>query len=69
MSRLELVARGAWEFVVGDDWRIALGVVVALAVTSVAADATASVWWIMPLATGLLLFRSVWRASRPSGER
>ena len=65
MSRLQAVARGVWDFVVGDDWRVALGVVVALGVTAIAADASNSVWWILPIATALLLAASVWRAARP----
>ncbi|MHB1568243.1 MAG: hypothetical protein ACYCXW_02955 [Solirubrobacteraceae bacterium] len=65
MNRLKAVAGGVWEFVVGDDWRIALGVVAALAVTALAADATSSVWWILPVVTALLLAASVWRAARP----
>ncbi len=53
-----------WDFVVGDDWRIAAGVVVALAVTSLVADTSVSAWWIMPVATAGVLAGSVWRAAR-----
>jgi hypothetical protein len=59
------VARGVWEFVVGDDWRIAAGVVVTLAVTAAVAAAGAGGWWIMPPAVILLLADSLRRASRP----
>jgi hypothetical protein len=45
-----------WDFVVGDDWRIAAGVVVALAVT-----AAVSTWWLLPLAVAALLAVSVAR--------
>ena len=65
MTRLEAAARAVWEFVVGDDWRVAAGVIVALGVTAIAAGATASAWWILPLAALLMLGLSVWRASRP----
>ncbi|MGH2870904.1 MAG: hypothetical protein ACRDL5_00370 [Solirubrobacteraceae bacterium] len=65
MRRLDTAARGVWEFAVGDDWRIALGVAVALGVTAIAADYTDSVWWILPLATVVLLAASVWGAARP----
>jgi hypothetical protein len=53
-----------WEFVVGDDWRIAAGVVVALAVTALVADTSVPAWWIMPVATLAVLAGSVWRAAR-----
>lgn len=58
------LARFAWEFVIGDDWRIALAVVVALAVTAIVAGAGASAWWIVPVATAVVLALSVWRAGR-----
>jgi hypothetical protein len=53
---------GVWEFVVGDDWRTAGGVVLALVLTSLAANASASAWWIMPLAVGGLLVFSIHHA-------
>ncbi len=56
-----------WEFVVGDDWRIALAVIVALAVTAIVAGAGATAWWILPGAAGIVLGLSVWRAARAPG--
>ncbi|MGA9858514.1 MAG: hypothetical protein WBQ18_11675 [Solirubrobacteraceae bacterium] len=64
MSRVRAVALGTWDFVVGDDWRTALGVVIAFAVTAVAAGAGAAAWWIVPVAAMLLLAASVWRVAR-----
>jgi hypothetical protein len=63
VKRLDSLGRFAWDFVVGDDWRIAAGVVVALAVTALVAGTTVSAWWIMPVAVGALLGLSVWRAA------
>jgi hypothetical protein len=63
MSRLRALAAFLWDFVVGDDWRIALGVVVALGVTAVAAGSGLTAWWIMPLAAAALLAASLWRAA------
>ena len=40
MSAVAAVARAVWDFVVGDDWRVALGVVLALAVTALVATST-----------------------------
>ena len=45
-----------WEFLIGDDWRIAAGVAVALALT-----ALVEWWWVLPLAVAALLAVSVSR--------
>jgi uncharacterized membrane protein len=55
---------GAWEFVVGDDWRTAVGVALALALTALLADAGSSAWWAMSLAVFGLLARSIRRAAQ-----
>ena len=55
---------GAWEFVVGDDWRTALGVCGALALTALLAAIGVAAWWVMPLAVGGLLWRSLRRFAR-----
>jgi hypothetical protein len=43
-----------WDFVIGDDWRIAAGVVAALGVT-----VALHTWWLLPLAVASLLVVSV----------
>jgi hypothetical protein len=53
-----------WEFVIGDDWRTAVGVVLALALTAAIAEAGMSAWWLTPLAVILLLALSIHRAMR-----
>jgi hypothetical protein len=64
MSRLESLLRFIWDFVIGDDWRIAAGVAVAIAVTAVIGGTGVAAWWILPLAVVALLGFSVWRAAR-----
>jgi hydrogenase/urease accessory protein HupE len=64
MSWLKRFAVGLWEFIVGDDWVTAAGVVVALGLTAAIAGAGASAWWIMPLAVIGLLALSLRRAAR-----
>jgi hypothetical protein len=64
MSHLESFLRFLWDFVVGDDWRIAAGVAIALALTAVLAGAITA-WWILPVAVAAMLALSVWRASAP----
>jgi hypothetical protein len=64
MIRIRQFAIGIWEFVVGDDWRTALGVVLALALTALLAGVAISAWWVMPLAVIGLLALSIRRAAR-----
>ncbi|MGI8868785.1 MAG: hypothetical protein ACR2F6_08030 [Mycobacteriales bacterium] len=54
-----------YDFVIGDDWRLALGVVIALAVTClVTATSSMAAWWIVPVAVLILLPASLLRAVR-----
>jgi hypothetical protein len=64
MTRVEAFFRFLWDFVVGDDWRIAAGVVVALGVTAIVAGTTAAAWWVLPLVVAGVLTASVWRVGR-----
>ena len=54
-----------WDFVVGDDWRAAVGVVLAIGATAALAAAGVAVWWMMPLAVALVLYVTLHRASAP----
>jgi len=69
MTRARAVFASAWGFVVGDDWRTAVGVVVALAVTAILADAGIAAWWVMPPTVIGLLAYSIRRASRGATRR
>ena len=53
-----------YDFVVGDDWRVAAGVAAALLVTVVASRTSDDTWWLVPAAVLLLLPYSLWRAVR-----
>ena len=64
MNRVKALLHFLWDFVVGDDWRIAAGVILALALTAVVADAGVAAWWILPVAVAALLAASVWHAAR-----
>jgi hypothetical protein len=44
-----------YEFVVGDDWRIAVAVVLALAITVGVARTAIPAWWVLPAAVVLIL--------------
>ena len=53
-----------YDFVVGDDPVVAIGVVVALAVTALLARGHITSWWVLPTATLLVLVGSLVRAVR-----
>jgi hypothetical protein len=57
-------ARFWWDFIVGDDWRVAAGVAFALAVTALLAAADVPAWWFLPVAVAALLYASLIRAAR-----
>lgn len=56
-----------WDFIVGDDWRVAAGVVAALAVTAGLAAAGLPAWWFLPVAVLALLGLSLRRGVRDVG--
>ncbi|MGH2933714.1 MAG: hypothetical protein ACRDL2_04260 [Gaiellaceae bacterium] len=62
MSRIAAFGRFWWSFVVGDDWRAAAGIAVAIGATAGLAAAGIAAWWLLPLATVLLLYVSLRRA-------
>jgi hypothetical protein len=66
VSRLSAFLAGAWDFVVGDDWLTALGVVLALGATALLTQAGVQAWWVMPPAVIALLALSIRRAARGS---
>jgi hypothetical protein len=53
-----------YDFIVGDDWTVAAGVIVALAITALLAHNHIAAWWLMPLAVALMLTESLWRVAR-----
>ena len=57
-------ARFWYEFVVGDDWRVAVGIAVALGLTAILVRLDVTAWWLLPLAVVLLLGLSVRGAAR-----
>ena len=65
MKYLRSFGRFWWDFVVGDDWRAAVGVVLAIGATAALAAAGVAAWWMMPLAVALVLYVTLRRASAP----
>lgn len=64
MKRLTAAFLWVWDFVVGDDWVTAAGVVFALGLTAIVAAAGVAAWWVMPVAIVALLALSLRRAAR-----
>ncbi|HUO37527.1 MAG TPA: hypothetical protein VMU34_06695 [Mycobacterium sp.] len=63
--RLRAFGAFVYDFVIGDDWLVAAGVAVALALTyGLAHAAKVSVWWLVPVVLVVLLPLSLWRATR-----
>lgn len=56
-----------YDFIIGDDWRVAVGVVLAFIATWVVTRSTTiPAWWILPLAVAVLLPVSIHRVTRRS---
>jgi hypothetical protein len=64
MTPLRAGLLAVWDFVVGDDWLTAVGVVVALGLTAAIEQAGVSAWWVLPAAVLALLALSIRRAMR-----
>jgi hypothetical protein len=65
-SRLRAFGAFWYDFVIGDDWTVAAGIVIALIITGVVATSPTPAWWIVPTAIAILLPVSLWRATRPA---
>jgi hypothetical protein len=66
MKKIRAFGAFWYDFIIGDDWRVALGVAVALAATYAVAQTSVPAWWIVPAAVVILLPLTLWRAVRSS---
>ena len=64
MTWLSRFGRFWWEFVIGDDWLVAVLVAAAIGATAVLAAANVTAWWLLPLAVPFVLWLSLRRAIR-----
>jgi hypothetical protein len=62
LARLRAFGAFWYDFVVGDDWRVAVGVVVAMALTYGVSRSTVAAWWVVPALVFVLLPYSLHRA-------
>ena len=65
MTHLRAFAAFLYDFIVGDDPRIALTIAVAIAATAGLTAAGVNAWWLLPLAALGALARSLARATKP----
>jgi hypothetical protein len=56
-----------YDFVIGDDWLLAAGVVIGLAGTYLLSHAGVAAWWLLPVLVAALLPASLWKATRRRG--
>ena len=64
MTWLTRFGRFWWDFVIGDDWLVAVLVAVASGATALLAAASIAAWWLLPLAVPVVLWLSLRRAIR-----
>jgi hypothetical protein len=64
MKQLSQFGRFWYDFIVGDDWTIAVAVVGLVAITAAIAHSNRVAWPILPAGVVVILGVSVWRARR-----
>jgi len=61
MTYVRAFGRFWWDFIVGDDWRVAAGIVLAIGLTSLLTHKGVNAWWLLPAVVALLLAGAVFR--------
>jgi hypothetical protein len=65
VNRVKALGAFCYDFVVGDDWRLAVAVVVGLATAALLTHHDHNGWWALPAVTALGLGWSLRRAAVP----
>ena len=68
MKHLRAFGAFWWNFIVGDDWRVAAGVAIGLALTAFLSHRDIPAWWVLPVTVALVLVVSLRRATRGAAE-
>ncbi len=53
-----------YDFIIGDDWTIAAGIVIAFFGTEWLKGSTGQSWYLLPVATFLLVSNSLWKVTK-----
>ena len=69
MNRLRSFGAFLYDFIVGDDWRSAVAVVVGRAATWEVSRQTSDSWWVVLVAVAVILPVSLWREVRRARTR
>jgi hypothetical protein len=69
MTYVKNFLRFWYDFMVGDDWMIAAGVVIALVLSAALARRDLNAWWVMLVSVVVMLAASLWRETRRSRSR
>ena len=64
VNRLRAFLAFLYDFVIGDDWRIAAGVAAGLALTYAVSKTSVPAWWLLPVLLVVMLPVSLWLATR-----
>jgi uncharacterized membrane protein len=67
LARLKAFGLFWYDFIVGDDWRVAGAVVVAFLVTWGVSTTSVSAWWIVPVFVFILIPVTLWRTISEKG--
>lgn len=65
MKHIRTFGKFWYDFVVGDDWRVAIGVTTTIALLHLVVREGPNWWWMLPLAVAALLAVSLNDATRP----
>ncbi|MFN2451261.1 MAG: hypothetical protein ABR541_02790 [Candidatus Dormibacteria bacterium] len=68
MNRVRAFGLFWWDFIVGDDYRVALGIVVVLGVSALLSHRGITAWWLPLVAVPALLAASVLIAARTTAR-
>ena len=63
-TRLRTFLQFWYDFIIGDDWRVALAVIAALALTYALSTTGLPAWPVLPATVAVLLPVSLWRVAR-----
>jgi hypothetical protein len=64
MKWLANFGRFWWDFVVGDDWRVAVGVAIGLGLSAFLAQRGLAAWWVLPVTVALVFGVSLRHSTR-----
>lgn len=64
ITRIRAFGAFWYNLIIGDDWRVALAVVLALALTAGLGHAGIPAWWVLPVTVVVVLPWSLWHAHR-----